>query len=80
LSRDSQLNTHLESLVSSRPVSAEFDDLPADFDTVSGEEDDSQVVDEFYENIGDNIPGRGQLEACPDDFVHSTDRSLGIFS
>jgi hypothetical protein len=49
LSRDSQLDDNLKSLVSSRPPSAAFGHLSTDLDTVSGEDDDTQVEDEFYD-------------------------------
>jgi hypothetical protein len=51
LSRDSQLDNNLKSLVSSRPISATFGHLSTDLDTVSGEEDDTHIVDEFYEEV-----------------------------
>jgi hypothetical protein len=51
LSRDSQLDDNLKSLVSSRPASATFGHLSTDLDTVSGEEDDTHIVDEFYEEV-----------------------------
>jgi hypothetical protein len=47
LSRDSQLDDNLKSLVSSRPPSAAYGHLSTDLDTVSGE-DDTQIEDEFY--------------------------------
>ncbi len=53
LSRDSQLDDNLKSLVSSRPGSATFGHLSTDLDTVSGEEDDTHVADEFYEELND---------------------------
>jgi hypothetical protein len=43
LSRDSQLDDNLKSLVSSRPPSAAFGHLSTDLDTVSGEDDDTQI-------------------------------------
>jgi hypothetical protein len=48
LSRDSQLDDNLKSLVSSRPPSAAYGHLSTDLDTVSGEDDDTQIEDEFY--------------------------------
>jgi hypothetical protein len=57
LSRDSQLDDNLKSLVSSRPASTTFGHLSTDLDTVSGEEDDTHLVDEFcgedYRSTGD---------------------------
>jgi hypothetical protein len=57
LSRDSQLDENLKSLVSSRPASTTFGHLSTDLDTVSGEEDDTHLVDEFcgeeYGSTGD---------------------------
>jgi hypothetical protein len=47
LSRDSQLDANLKSLVSSRPASSIFGHLSTDQDTISGEEDDTNIVDEF---------------------------------
>jgi hypothetical protein len=47
LSRESQLDENLKSLVSSRPSSTTFGHLSTDLDTVSGEEDDTHLVDEF---------------------------------
>jgi hypothetical protein len=47
LSRDSQLDDNLKSLVSSRPASTTFGHLSTDLDTVSGEEDDTHIEDEF---------------------------------
>jgi hypothetical protein len=54
LSRDSQLDDNLKSLVSSRPPSAAYGHLSTDLDTVSGEDDDSQIEDEFYSGVADN--------------------------
>ncbi len=54
LSRDSQLDDNLKSLVSSRPPSAAYGHLSTDLDTVSGEDDDSQIEDEFYGGAVDN--------------------------
>jgi hypothetical protein len=54
LSRDSQLDDNLKSLVSSRPPSAAFGHLSTDLDTVSGEDDDTQIEDEFYGGTTDN--------------------------
>jgi hypothetical protein len=49
LSRDSQLDDNLKSLVSSRPASAAYGHLSTDLDTVSGEDDDTHIEDEFYD-------------------------------
>jgi hypothetical protein len=54
LSRDSQLDDNLKSLVSSRPPSEAYGHLSTDLDTVSGEDDDTQIEDEFYGGTADN--------------------------
>jgi hypothetical protein len=67
LSRDSQLDDNLKSLVSSRPPSATFGHLSTDLDTVSGEDDDTQVEDEFYDGANDSDQGRNDNDPPPDD-------------
>jgi hypothetical protein len=48
LSRDSQLDDNLKSLVSNRPASAAYGHLSTGLDTVSGEDDDTHIDYEFY--------------------------------
>jgi hypothetical protein len=57
LSRDSQLDDNLKSLVSSHQVSAPIGHLSTVLDTASGEEEVSQLVDEFYKEVRDNSAG-----------------------
>jgi hypothetical protein len=63
LSRDSQLDDNLKSLVSSRPASATFGHLSTDLDTVSGEDDDTHIEDEFYDETTGNGEGDKTVDA-----------------
>jgi hypothetical protein len=63
LSRDSQLDDNLKSLVSSRPASATFGHLSTDLDTVSGEDDDTHIEDEFYDETTGNEEGDKTVDA-----------------
>jgi hypothetical protein len=64
MSRDSQLCDNLKCLVSSQPVSTTLGHLSTDLDTVSAEGDDTQVVDEFYEEVSDNGAGAGSVHVA----------------
>jgi hypothetical protein len=75
LSRDSQLDDNLKSLVSSRPAGTTFGHLSTDLDTVSGEEDDTHLEDEFCgEGYGDSGDTR------EDDNPTSADKSIDILT
>jgi hypothetical protein len=49
LSRESQLDDNLKSLVRSRPVSQAFNQMSTHLDTVSGEENDGPVVKQILQ-------------------------------
>jgi hypothetical protein len=65
LSRDSQLDDNLKSLVSSRPASAAYGHLSTDLDTVSGEDDDTHIEDEFYGGVSSNTADVNENDAPP---------------
>jgi hypothetical protein len=76
LSRDSQLDDNLKSLVSSRPASAAYGHLSTDLDTVSGEDDDTHIDNEFYDGASGNTADDKDKDAHPPPWQTSRTSSL----